>query len=69
MSADLKLASLCTDAVNAFIEACGDGEYPPSLSGLLDVESNNLPTWETDGYESWPVIRHGLVTAWGERES
>ena len=56
------LASLCTSAVAAHIDACGTA-FEPGLAGLLAVESANWRTWRADGYD-WPVVRAGLTDAW-----
>ena len=59
------LASLCTNAVAAYIDACGPA-FDASLDGLLAVEATNWRTWRADGHD-WPAVRTGLTAAWAER--
>ncbi len=59
------IASLCTNAVAAYIDACGS-YMEPSLNGLLETEAANWRTWRADGYD-WPAVRAGLTAAWVER--
>jgi len=59
------LANLCTNAVAAYIDACGS-HMEPSLSGLLATEATNWRTWRADGHD-WPAVRIGLTAAWAER--
>jgi hypothetical protein len=63
------LASLCTNAVAAYIDACGGycgPAFDASLDGLLAVEATNWRTWRADGFD-WPAVRSGLTAAWAER--
>jgi hypothetical protein len=59
------LASLCTNAVAAYIDACGPA-FEASLDGLLATEAANWRTWRADGFD-WPAVRASLTAAWAER--
>ena len=59
------LANLCTNAVAAYIDACGS-YAEPCLEGLIVTETANWRAWRADGYD-WPAVRTGLTAAWAER--
>lgn len=59
------LASLCVNAVAAYIDACGPA-FEASIEGLIATEAANWRTWRADGYD-WPAVRAGLTAAWADR--
>jgi len=58
----IRLTNLCTNAVQAYMDARRD-RGAPSCGGLISAEAANWRAWLADGFE-WATVREALIKAW-----